>query len=324
MGKKGWALFVSLFLIFFIPALLMMLRPYFIASGNKQSILSPIPDFLSLLKNNEVSSLNLWLPSLDNTVNASVKKPDIDGQSALLYDLTTKKFLYLKNPKQKLPMASLTKIMTAVVAMEKPKKDNKYTVTSADLVGEDTMGLSAGETLSLKELLYGLVLHSGNDAAETLASAYPGGRSAFIKAMNDKVKTLGLTDTSFTNPTGLEGDGDQYTTAYDLLVITNYALTNFPDFRDVVSTFDYDIGATSTHKEYSLENETNLLSSYPGVKGVKTGYTPEAGLCLVTYLDYDGHKIIGVLLNSDNRIKDMKELLDYGLLSEGVAPPPHS
>ena len=321
MGKAVKLLF---FLLFIIVTAFIILRPYFIASGSKQSILSPIPDFLSLIKNNEVSSLNLWLPSLDNTVTASIRKPEIDGKSALLYDLTTKKFLYLKNPKEKLPMASLTKIMTAIVALEKPRKNNQYLVTDADLVGEDVMGLTSGETLSLKELFYGLVLHSGNDAAETLANTYPGGRTQFIKAMNEKVKTLGLTDTNFTNPTGLEGDGSQYTTAYDLLVMTNYALNSYPMFADVVSTFDYNIEATSTHKTYYLENETNLLSSYPGVKGVKTGYTPEAGLCLVTYLDYDGHKIIGVLLNSDNRIKDMKELLDFGLISEGITPPPHS
>lgn len=324
MDKKGRLIFLFLFLLFIIPSILITLRPLFIAKGVKPTILSPIPDFLNLIKNNEVSSLSLWLPDLTDTVHASIKKPQVDGTSALVYDITTKKFLYLKNPKKRLPMASLTKIMTAIIALENPKKDDKYTVTQADLVGEDSMGLSAGETLSLKNLLYGLVLHSGNDAAETIAGEYPGGRMAFIKAMNNKVKTLGLTDTNFTNPTGLEGDGDQYTTTYDLLVMTNFALTNFPLFDQVVSTFDYHIPATSTHKEYYLENETNLLTSYPGVKGVKTGYTPDAGLCLVTYLEYDNHKIIGVLLGSDNRIKDMKDLLDYGLLSEGITPPPHS
>jgi D-alanyl-D-alanine carboxypeptidase len=142
--------------------------------------------------------------------------------------------------------------------------------------------------------------------------------------MNKKAQTLGISDTNFTNPTGLEGDGNQYTTAYDLLVITNFALSNSPLFNEVVSTFDYHIPYTPLHKEFYLENETNLLTSYPGVKGVKTGYTPEAGLCLVTYLDYSGHKIIGVLLGSENRKKDMKALLDYGLKSEGVTPPPHN
>lgn len=240
-----------------------------------------------------------------------------------MYDLTTNKVIYQKNTKEKLPMASLTKIMTSVIALENQKKDNKYKVTKKDLVGEDSMGLSQGEILSLKELLYGLILNSGNDAAETLANNFPGGRSKFITAMNDKAKALGLTDTNFTNPTGLSGSGKQYTTSYDLLVITRYAVINFPLFNKVISTFNYNIPQTKTHKAFYLENETNLLTSYPGVKGVKTGYTPEAGLCLVTYLDYGGHKIIGILLGSDNRRREMKGLLNYSLHSLGVNSPVH-
>ncbi len=323
MRKMSKILLVLLFLGFLGTSLLIVFKPYFIASGQKQTILSPIPNFLTLLVNGQVSTLNLWLPLLNNIALSNLKKPEIEAKSALLYDLTTKQVLYAKNPKEKLPMASLTKIMTAVVALENKRPDDKYIVKPEDLVGEDAMGLTQGEVLTLSDLLYGLVLHSGNDAAETLASAYPTGRTGFIKAMNDKVRTLGLSDTNFTNPTGLEGDGKQYTTAYDLLVITNFALSNFPLFNEVVSTFDYHIPYTSLHKEFYLENETNLLTSYPGVNGVKTGYTPEAGLCLVTYLDYNGHKIIGVLLGSDNRIKEMKALLDYGLKSQGVNPPPH-
>jgi D-alanyl-D-alanine carboxypeptidase (penicillin-binding protein 5/6) len=289
---------------------------------NKGPIVSPVPDFLTAFINRQVSSLNLWLPSLKNKISVSFQSPEISAQSALVYDTTTKKVLYSKNPKEKLPMASLTKIMTAVIALENKRRDDAYVVTQNDLVGEDSMGLSAGETLTLSDLLYGLILNSGNDAAEVLAQNFPG-RDFFIKAMNDKVKSLGLSDTNFTNPTGLEGDGKQYITAYDLLVITDYALSNFPLFDQVVSTFDYDIPYTSQHKAFYLENQTNLLTSYPGVKGVKTGYTPEAGLCLVTYLDYSGHKIIGVVLGSGDRRGEMIELLDYSLKSEGITPPKH-
>ncbi len=324
MGKITKATYILLFVILVGVSSLVVLRPYFVAAAGSQSLLSPLPNFLTLFSNNEVETLNLWLPKLTAPVNSSVKKPQIDGKSAILYDLTTREILYSKNPTERLPMASLTKIMTAIIALENQRKDNKYLVKPEDLVGEDSMGLSSGEVMPLSGLLYGLVLHSGNDAAETLASAYPTGRTGFIGAMNEKVNALGLSDTNFTNPTGLEGDGNQYSTAYDLLVITDFALNNFPLFDQVVSTFDYNIAATSTHKAYYLENETNLLTSYPGVKGVKTGYTPDSGLCLVTYLDYGGHKIIGVLLGSDNRIKDMKDLLDYGLETEGITPPPHS
>lgn len=287
------------------------------------SVISPIPDFLNIINNKQVSNITLWLPVLDSFISQASDKPDVTAKSVIIYDTTTKKVLYEKNPKEKLPMASLTKIMTAVVALENPKKSNKYTVVPESLVGENSMGLEAGETLSLKDLLYGLILPSGNDAAETLAGNFQNGREAFIKAMNDKAKSLGLSDTNFTNPSGLEGDGDQYSTAYDLMVITHYGLSNFDLFVKVVSTFQYALEQTSLHKAYYLENETNLLTSYPGVKGVKTGYTPEAGLCLVTYLDYKGHKIIGVILGSENRRQEMKDLLDYSLKSIGITPPPH-
>jgi D-alanyl-D-alanine carboxypeptidase len=323
MGKIGKFLLAIFILVLVIGGSLIAIRPYLMASGEQRDILSPIPKFLTLLSNSQVSTLNLWFPLLEDTLSSNLSEPEVKGKSVLLYDLTTKKVLYSKNPKERVPMASLTKIMTAIIALENKRTDDRYVVSGADLVGEDAMGLTQGEVLTLSELLYGLVLHSGNDAAETLANSYPTGRAGFIKAMNDKAKTLGLTNTNFTNPTGLEGDGEQYTTTYDLLVITKFALDNFPLFNKVASTFQYTIEETSGHKAYFLENETNLLSSYPGVKGVKTGYTPEAGLCLVTYLDYGGHKIIGILLNSDNRRGEMKELLDYGLKSQGITPPLH-
>lgn len=292
------------------------------ASDNKAPILSPVPDFLTAFLNKQVSSLNLWLPSLRNKISAQFQAPDISAKSALIYDMTSKKVIYSKNPQERLPMASLTKIMTAIIALENKRHDDAYVVTEKDLVGEDSMGLTVGETLTLSDLLHGLILHSGNDAAEVLAENFPG-RDFFIKAMNDKVKSLGLSDTHFTNPTGLEGDGKQFTTAYDLVVIAQYALSNFPLFDQVVSTFDYNIPYTQQHKAFYLENETNLLTSYPGVKGVKTGYTPEAGLCLVTYLDYGGHQIIAVILGSDDRRGEMIELLDYSLKSLGITPPTH-
>ena len=317
-------IFVFLFFVVFLAFIsFVTANIYSKISNNKTSIVSPLPDFLTIFLNRQVSTLNIWVPSLDNKVSTKLQAPNVSAWSVLIYDLTSKQVLYSKNPKQKLPMASLTKIMTAIVALENKKKNDQYKVSKDDLVGEDSMGLDVGEMLSLSDLLYGMMLHSGNDVAETLANNFPKGRNAFIKAMNSKVKTLGLLDTNFTNPTGLEGDGKQYTTVYDLLVMTQYALSNFPLFDQIVSTFDYNIPSSSTHKAFYLENETNLLTSYPGVKGVKTGYTPEAGLCLVTYLDYNGHKIIAVILGSDDRRGEMIELLDYSLETLGITPPHH-
>ena len=297
---------------------------YPVFNDSSVKIVTPLPSFLARTFNSQVTTLDLWEPVQSLFAEANQSQLALTAKSALSYDETTDTPIFELSPNTKLPMASLTKIMTAIIALEHPKSPDEYVVTGDALVGEDSMGLTEGEVLSQKELLYGLLLHSGNDAAEVFASNFPGGRGEFIHAMNDKASALGLSDTHFTNPTGLEGDGNQYTTAYDLLKITRYALETFPEFDDIVATVSYSIPQTQTHKAFDLENETNLLTSYPGVKGVKTGYTPEAGLCLVTYLEYGGHKIIGVVLGSEDRRDDMKEILDYSLKKLDIPPPPHA
>lgn len=320
---RGWFVYVTTIILLTVLACLFVwiFEPSIFSESF--SFFSPIPSQFALPVNAQVATLDIWtLPKvIVNTHDA--KAPVVSARSVLVVDVATNTILFAKNAQDQLPMASLTKIMTAIVALEHPKNPDIYGVRSAALVGEDSMGLSSGEALTLSDLLYGLVLHSGNDAAEVLADNFPTGREGFIEAMNEKVFTLGLSNTHFTNPTGLQGDGNQYATAADLAVMTKYALFHFPLFRTVAKTFDYVIPATNTHKAYYLENETNLLTSYPGVEGVKTGYTPEAGLCLVTYLEYGGQKIIGVILGSDDRRDDMKELLDYSLKKVGVVPPQH-
>lgn len=283
---------------------------------------SPLPSGLTLFMNNQVSTLDLWSPIIDAASLFFDNKPDLTATSVLAYDIDNSKTIFSKDPARKVPMASLTKIMTAIVALENPKKADLYIVQRNDLVGENSMGLTAGESLTLDELLHGLLLVSGNDAAESLSRYYENGRDGFVRAMNDKAKALGAKDTNFTNPTGLQGDGNQYTTAQDLLIITKYALEN-PTFAKIVSTYEYKIPATSIRRGYHLFNEINLLTTYPGVKGVKDGYTDEAGLCLITYLDYEGKRIIAILLGSQNRRQEMKDLLDYSLKSIGVEPPEH-
>ena len=291
------------------------------ANASEQRVASPLPTFLDMTKNNQVATLNYWVPSGQLSSNSNAL-PDLTAKSALAYDVTTNKFLFTKDIQERLPMASLTKIMTAIIALEHPKSDDRYVVRQQDLVGEDSMGVDVGEKLSLEELLYGIFLHSGNDAAEVLADNSSDGRIGFIKDMNNKIQTLGLTDTHFTNPTGLEGDGDQYTTAYDLLVMTHYGLS-FPLFIKTSSTVSITIPQTQTHKEFDLYNETNLMTTYPGVDGLKTGYTPDAGYCLVTDLNYSGHHIIAIVLGSQDRRNDMKKILDFSLMAQGVTPPQH-
>ncbi len=319
----------KLSILFFISVIVLSVSYFgyrFIIEKNN-SIISPLPKFLTSFSNRQVSTLDIWSPvfqGIGSYIQGNKKEgiPQTTARAVLIYDLTNNKVVYDKNSNTRVPIASLTKIMTAIVSLENPKKDNKYLVRKEDLVGEDSVGFLEGEILPLNDLLYGLILHSGNDAAEVLASNFYDGRAGFIKAMNDKAKALGLENTNFTNPSGLEGDGHQYSTARDLLVITRYALLNSV-FSKIAATADYTIPKTSTHRQYYMENETNLLTTYPGVKGVKTGYTPEAGFCLITYLDYGEHKIIGILLGSENRRQEMKELLDYSLRIQGINPPEH-
>lgn len=320
--KKFWIGYgIGVFLLVLVVA------GYFLFPGfnkEKNTILSPLPDFLTRFTNSQVDSLDLWAPGVLIANADELQTSQVGAKSSLMYEVKTGKTLYAKNPNELLPIASLTKIMTAVIALENKKNDDRYAVTKENIVGEDSMGVTVGETYTLEELLYGLLLPSGNDAAEVLASNYEKGRSEFIKAMNDKAKALGLKNTHFTNPSGLQGEGNQYTTAHDLLVITQYALSKFPRLLTITSTYTHTIAYTSNHKYLYLQNETNLISTYPGVKGVKTGYTPEAGLCLVTYFDDGETQLIGILLGSSNRRQEMKNLLDYSLTSLGKKPPKYT
>lgn len=313
---------VILICLLFAAGIVSFYFPYANNSNNKK-IASPLPEQFSKKENSEVSSLDFWFPSLFGIFKTDKEVPEISAKSAIVYDLIDEKVIYDKNSKEKLPMASLTKIMTAMVAIDHKRQDDRYTVYPENLVGENTIGLSAGEVMNLEELLYGVFMYSANEAAEALASNTLG-RDKFIKAMDDKAKAIGLENTNFTNPTGLEGDGDQHTTAYDLLVLARFAVSNYPEIIKASSTAKLYIPETEDHFAYDMYNQLNLVTTYPGVKGLKDGYTPEAGLCLVTYLDYEGHKIIGVILGSENRREEMKSLLDYSLTTQGVKPPPHS
>lgn len=320
--RSWFVYFLSITLLTTVITLLLWTgAPVF--SPKESNVTSPLPDFLHVSSNRQVRILDFWMPIIEQTFGSTDSVPSVSAQSVLLYDLSSNRAIYERNAKEKMPMASLTKVMTAIIALENPTKNDRYPVTGSALVGENSMGLEDGEVLSRTDLLYGLLLPSGNDAAEVLAANYPGGRRAFIRAMNEKARSLGLMDTNFTNPSGLEGDGDQHSTAYDLLVITRYAIDTYPEFVKVVSTYEHEIPATNDHKAYQLYNDTNLITSYPGVKGVKTGFTNEAGMCLVTYLDYKGHRIIGIILNSNNRRQEMKDLLDYSLRQLGTEPPAH-
>ncbi|HSX18781.1 MAG TPA: D-alanyl-D-alanine carboxypeptidase family protein [Candidatus Saccharimonadales bacterium] len=290
---------------------------YFKFSHSSVSLTSPIPKVYGA--NTDLNSpANNWFPKI-----VSTKVPyglNLSAKSAILVNYDTGEVVYSKSPNAQLAAASTIKIMTALLALENKNLTDTITVSpKAATIGDDSMGTTEGEKLTVKELLYGLMLPSGNDAAVTLAEGTAGTEDAFVAKMNQRAKDLGLKDTLFINASGLDVDGqDQFTTAYDLVTIARYTWENYPEFRNIASTDHILIDANVTHKSFDLYNETNLLTTYPGVKGIKPGFTWNANWCLVTYAENGGKRLIGVILGSEDRRGEMKELLDYGFAYYGI------
>ena len=276
---------------------------------------SPVPDVNGTSKSN-IS--NDWFPKSKTSKNTDVL--NISARSAILIDYDTGEVIYAKNPTQKLPAASTIKIMTALIALENAKLSDEFTVSEkAAHVGENSMGLTQGEKLTLEELLYGSMLVSGNDAAVAIAEGVSGSENAFVDAMNRAAGDMGLPDTKFVNASGLDDDGKvQYTTAFDLATIARFTWEKYPVFRKIVSAYNHTIDANQNHKAFNLYNDTNLLTTYPGVKGIKPGFTWDAGWCLVTYAENGGKKLLAVILGSEDRRGEMIALLDYGFAKFGV------
>ena len=226
----------------------------------------------------------------------------LSARAAVVIDADTGEVLFAQNADESLPMASTTKIMTALVALGEGDLDRTYTVKKEYTQLEGTsMYLQQGEQLTLRDTLYGLLLESGNDAAVAIAGEC-GGFEAFMKKMNDKVAALGLTDTHFQNPNGLPAD-NHYTTAHELAIITAEALRD-PVFRQIVSTKSYTVG------QRTFSNHNRLLSMYDGAIGVKTGYTKAAGRCLVSAAEKNGRTLVAVTLNDPDDWNDHVALLD--------------
>lgn len=235
--------------------------------------------------------------------NASVHT---DAVSAVLIETDTNSILYEKNAHTPMPMASTTKIMTAICAIESGLLDKKYEIhPSAVGVEGSSIYLKKGEQLTLEELLYGLMLHSGNDAAVAIAFAVSGSVEDFVYLMNETASRIGAVNTHFENPNGLDGK-EHYTTAYDLAIITSYGLKN-PLFAKIVSTY-----RTSISGPRELRNHNKLLNMYDGCTGVKTGFTKKCGRCLVSSAKRNGTELVAVTLNDGNDWIDHIKMLDYG------------
>jgi D-alanyl-D-alanine carboxypeptidase (penicillin-binding protein 5/6) len=241
-------------------------------------------------------------------LNQNISFPILSAQAALVVDLDSGISLYEKDPDKPLLPASTTKIMTALVAMENYSEDQVLGVSDEKVEGQK-MGLKKGEQITVRDLLYGLLVYSANDAAEVLAKSFEGGRNAFIEAMNQKAKELSLNNTKFSNPSGLDGNG-HFTTARDLIRISEVAMED-PKFAEIVGTKTQVVRSIDGKIAHYLTNINELLGKIPGVLGVKTGWTENARENLVTYINRDDHRIMIAVLGSQDRFGETKELIDW-------------
>jgi len=240
--------------------------------------------------------------------------PRVTASSAVLIDVSSARVLYAKNAREKRAPASLTKVMTALVCLEAGDLDDTVTVSrTAAAVGGSSIWLEEGETQRLEDLLYGLLLRSGNDAAEAVAEHVAGSVESFVLLMNRRAAEMGLADTTFRNPHGLPAPG-HLTTAADLARIAHEALLR-PDFRRVVSTRRHVMPWPGRPWDRVLYNENRLLWVYPGADGVKTGWTSEAGRCLIASATRGGWQLAVVLLDAPEMWTDAVRLLDWGFSS---------
>ena len=232
------------------------------------------------------------------------------AKSAVMIDASSGTVLYNKNKDQKLGMASTTKIMTGILAIENGNLNDIYTVSpTGEWVEGSSIYLNPGEKISLETLLYGLLLKSGNDAALAIAIHIAGSEKAFVKMMNDKALELGLKNTHFANPHGLYAE-DHYTTAHELAIIASYAMKN-PVFAQIVNTVQYKEEPVEERDGRVINNANKLVSMYNEAIGVKPGYTPETGRTLVGAAEKNGVKVITVTLDCSDDWQEHKNMFNY-------------
>lgn len=234
--------------------------------------------------------------------------PILSAAGVLVEDLDSGFLFYAKDPNKRVPIASTTKIMTALVSADHFKANDVLTVGSGSMVEGSSMGLKAGEQLTFRSLLYGMLLNSGNDAAYTIAANYPGGVPGFVGVMNQKAKNLGLNNTNFENPAGFDNP-NHYSSASDLAKIAALVEGNYQLAR-VVATKDTTVASLDKTLIHPLKNLNKLLS-LPGVLGVKTGFTPKARENLVGLVERDGHKVLTVVLGSEDRFGETEQLINW-------------
>ena len=241
------------------------------------------------------------LSSLFMQVNVFASTKDnfrVSARNAIAMDRESKQILFNQNGYELVPMASTTKILTALITIERGNLDEKFTVSkNAASIRGSKVGYKEGEEIAIKELLFGLMYRSGNDAAITLAEGIGGSVEGFAEIMNHYAKSLGLLDSHFESPHGLDSSG-HYSSAYDLAVLTAKGM-EYDMFREVVGTKEIRKDTYGFSRDYN--NINKILWKIPGANGVKTGYTGQAGKCLVSSVNHDGRDIIIVVLNCPDR-----------------------
>ena len=253
-------------------------------------------------------------------IRADAASVDVSAVSAVVIEAETGTVLFSKNMNEQRAMASTTKIMTAILMIEAGDLDTEFTVDSLAIRVEGTsMGLQEGDRVSRRDLLYGILLPSGNDAANAAAVSVSGSMSAFVKKMNAKAESLGLDNTHFVTPSGLDAEG-HYTTAYDLARLAAYAMKN-PIFREAASSQYKQVEFGNPPYKRTLYNSNKMLRLYDGAIGVKTGFTDNARRCLVSAAERDGVELIAVTLNAPDDWNDHKKMLDYGFTQVSAYAP---
>lgn len=257
------------------------------------------------LLENEVKEISV------ETIAEEQKEPVLNARAAVIYDRKTKEIIWGKNENEKKAMASTTKIMTAIVVLEKGNLSDVVTISKkAANTGGSRLKINTNDKISVLDLLYGLMLRSGNDAAVALAEYVGGSIEGFAKLMNKKAIEIGLKNTHFVTPHGLDNI-EHYTTAYELAVLTDYAMQN-EKFSKIVNTKNTTISINGVAR--NIYNTNELLGTLNGVNGVKTGFTNNAGRCLVTSCTRKGNQIITVVLGCDTkkyRTSDSIKLIEY-------------
>ena len=244
------------------------------------------------------------------TLLVPIRVYSISAQSAILMDTDNNIVLYEKNINEVRSVASISKIMTAILAIESGRMDDKVTIgNEIDKAYGSGIYIRKGEQLTLRDLVYGLMLRSGNDAALAIANYVGGSVDNFVILMNDKAKEIGMKSTTFNNPSGLDEDKGNYSTAYDMAKLASYAIKN-DEFKKITGTKKYKL--KTNMNTYIWNNKNKMLSLYKYSTGGKTGYTETAKRTLVSYASKDNTNLVVVTLNDGNDWNDHKYLFEYG------------